>query len=476
MPISATTWRITRRWIHGSGRWRISTRVVAEAHRRGIRIVLDMVMNHTSDRHPWFEESRAGRDSPRRDWYLWRDRPNNWMASFGGSAWERDPRSGQYFLHLFTREQPDLNWRNPAVRRAQLDVFRFWLERGVDGFRLDVFNAYFKHADLPDDPRTLGLRGFDRLRHVYDIDQPEMLPLLRELRGLLDSYPERYAVGETYVSTPRKAASYCGDDLLHAAFSFDFTDGALVYPWSAEWIRERIDRREAVFGPDGPWPCTVMGNHDLPRTASRYCRGEDDTQARIAMTVLLTLRGTPFLYYGEEIGMRDIRLARRDILDPPGKRYWPLYKGRDGCRAPMQWDATENAGFSGAKPWLPAHPDCASRNAASQAADPDSLLALTRALIALRKRTPALVRGSCTTLSTPRGILAYLRSVPGQSVLVVLSFRGSSASLPLPPQVSADARVLFSTRGSRADAHGVELGAGGILLLGTERSGVDDPR
>jgi alpha-glucosidase len=225
-------------------------RLVAEAHQRGLRLVMDMVMNHTSDQHPWFQESRASRDNPKRDWYIWRHPaplrlppfspkiggvrgvPNNWQASFGGKAWEYDPHTNEYYLHLFTKEQPDVNWRNPQVRKAQLEAFHFWLERGVDGFRLDVFNAYFKHADLPDNPRKFGLRAFDRQRHIYDIDQPEMIPLLNELRALLDAYPERYAVGETYFASPQKTVKYCGPDRLHAAFSFDLTSKDLVYPWN----------------------------------------------------------------------------------------------------------------------------------------------------------------------------------------------------------------------------------------------------
>jgi alpha-glucosidase len=397
-------------------------RLVSAAHQRGIHIVMDMVMNHTSDQHPWFKESSSSRDNPKRDWYIWRDRPNNWQASFGGSTWEYDPPTGQYYLHLFTKEQPDINWRNPKVRKAQLDVFRFWLERGVDGFRLDVFNAFFKHPDLPDNPPKFGLRGFDRQRHPYDMDQPEMIPLLNELRALLDSYPERYSVGETYLASPQKVLSYCGTDKLHAAFSFDFTSTVLVYPWNPTWIGDRIARREAVVGPTAIWPTTVMSNHDLPRAAGRYKRGEDDTQAKFAMALLLTLRGTPFLYYGEEIGMRDIHVKRSEILDPAGKKYWPVYKGRDGCRAPMQWDGSAYAGFSRAKPWLPVHPDATRRNVAAQRADPASLLNFTRTLIALRRQTPALVRGDLELLSAPRGCLAYLRRTETQTVLVVLNF------------------------------------------------------
>ncbi len=419
-------------------------RLVAEAHRRGLRIILDMVMNHTSDQHPWFQESRASRANPKRDWYIWRDQPNNWQAAFGGRAWTFDPQTGQYYLHLFTPAQPDVNWRNPAVRQAQLDVFRFWLERGVDGFRLDVFNAYFKHPDLPDNPPKFGLRGFDRQRHLYDIDQPEMIPLLQELRALLDSYPERYAVGETYLPTLEKVVSYCGPDKLHAAFSFDFTSAALFYPWNPAWILKKIIARERVFEAAGVWPTTVLSNHDLPRAASRYCRGEDDAQARIAMALLLTLRGTPFLYYGEEIGMRDLPLKRREILDPPGQRYWPIYKGRDGCRGPMQWDDSPQAGFSRAQPWLKVHPDYPRRNVAAQEADPHSLLNFTRRLIALRREHPALRRGAFVPLSAPPGVLTYLRRSESQTVWVALNFTARPARLSAP---AGDWEILLASAG-----------------------------
>ena len=432
-------------------------RLLAEAHRRNIRVVLDLVLNHTSDQHPWFQESRSSRDNPRRDWYIWRppssggngrrrQLPNNWQASFGGSTWEYDPLTGEYYLHLFTREQPDVNWRNPQVRQAQLEVFRFWMERGVDGFRLDVFNAYFKHPDLPDNPPKFGLRGFDRQRHIHDLDQPEMMPFLNEMRLLLDSYPERYAVGETYFSTPAKTVSYCGPDKLHAAFSFDFTSTDLLYPWNPGWVLKQVLRREEAFNAAGIWPTTVMSNHDLPRAASRYARGEDDAQAFLAMALLLSLRGTPFLYYGEEIGMRDISLPRSEILDPPGRKYWPIYKGRDGCRAPMQWDDSAYAGFSTASPWLPVHPDHLQRNVASQQADPDSLFNFTRKLLALRKEYPALRSGDFAPLETPRGMLAYLRRAAGQTVLVAMNFSRQAKKYSLPAG-DGNWQVLLSTAG-----------------------------
>ncbi len=458
-------------------------RLVAECHRRGLRVVLDMVMNHTSDQHAWFRESRASRGAARRDWYMWADRPNNWKAVFGGSAWKRDPATGQYYLHLFAPGQPDVNWRNPSARAAQLDVFRFWLERGVDGFRLDVFNAYFKDAALRDNPRKPGLRAFERQRHVHDIDQPEMAPLLAELRALLDSYPDRYAVGETFMGTPAKAASYCGEHALHTAFSFDFTSSDVSFPWDPSWIARRVSAREEVFRAAGIWPTTVMSNHDLPRAAGRYGRGEDDTAAKTAMALLLTLRGTPFIYYGEEIGMRDIRLRRSEILDPPGRKYWPVYRGRDGCRSPMQWDATTGAGFSAgepagrpagrlsggpaaAAPWLPVHPDYRGRNVAAQSRDPGSMLSFTRALISLRRATPALVRGEYRPVPSPRGTLAYLRAVSGQAVLVAMNFERRSASVPLGHLGGSVQEVLLSSLAgpSRVSQSGVELRPGEVLL------------
>lgn len=423
--------------------------LVAQAHRRNLRVVLDMVMNHTSDQHPWFIESRSSRDNPKRDWYIWKEPSpsqgegrvrvgggrrgvNNWQAAFGGSAWEFDPATGQYYLHSFLKEQPDVNWRNPEVRQAQLDVFRFWLERGVDGFRLDVFNAYFKDAQFRNNPPKFGLRGFDRQQHLHDLDQPEMVPFLQELRTLLDTYPERYAVGETYLATPEKITKYAGDDRLHAAFSFDFTSHDLVYPWNSRFVMEKITLRDKTFDAAGIWPTTVMSNHDLPRAASRYARGKHDHQPLIAMTLLLTLRGTPFMYYGEEIGMRDISLKRSEILDPPGKKYWPVYKGRDGCRSPMQWSDAPFAGFSSASSWLPVHPNYADRNVAAQQENPNSLFNFTKRLIALRREYAALRLGTFRILfCVDTGVLAFERQLGDQRILVYVNFTGGTRAASL---------------------------------------------
>jgi alpha-glucosidase len=458
--------------------------LLEQAHRRGIRLVLDMVLNHTSDLHPWFAESRASRDNPKRDWYIWRDpapdgrEPNNWQASFGGSAWEFDPQTGQYYLHSFLKQQPDVNWRNPELRQALLDVFRFWLERGVDGFRLDVFNAYFKDALFRNNPPRFGLRAFDRQKHIYDMDQPEMAGLLQELRALLDSYPNRYAVGETYLRTPEKTVSYVGSDRLHAAFSFDFFGPDQLYLWTPGWLLEQINQRERVFEAAGAWPTTVLSNHDVPRAASRYASRaswlrEQDPQSRIAMTLLLTLRGTPFMYYGEEIGMRDVSLSRSEIMDPPGKKYWPIYKGRDGCRSPMQWDDSPFAGFSSAKPWIKLHPNYPQRNVATQQADPNSLLNFTRRLIALRREYAALRSGTFKSLlPADAGVLAFERALPRpdqQRILVYLNFRGSARVAAYPADAgSQPPMVLLSSAGRKeltVTGQRIELEPYEVLLL-----------
>ncbi len=398
--------------------------LVSEAHERNIRIIMDLVLNHTSELHPWFLASRSSRDNPKRDWYLWRDPapggkpPNNWRSIFGGSGWEFDEKTGQYYFHMFAKEQPDVNWRNPEVRQAMLDVFRFWLDRGVDGFRLDVFNAYFKQAELHSNPWKLGIMPYDHQHHLYDIDQPEMLPLLSEIRQLLESYPERYAVGETFLASSKTAARYCGPDLLHATFDFLF----LKSRWKPRQFLKAIQEWDHNLSNDN-WPNYVLNNHDVKRSATRYGQGESDERLKVAAALLLSQRGTPFLYYGEEIGMRDIKLSRKEIRDPVGKYYWPFYAGRDGCRAPMQWTGGANAGFSEAQPWLPIHSDYTFRNVAAQRADPDSLYNFYRRLIALRKQYPALISGMMQPLTfEPRSVLAYLRQTSDQIVLVVLNF------------------------------------------------------
>ena len=422
--------------------------LVHEAHSRNIRIIMDLVLNHTSDKHPWFIQSRSSRDNPYRDWYIWHPGkpngklPNNWQSHFGGDGWEFDPQTGEYYFHMFTKDQPDLNWHNPEVRKAILDVFRFWLDKGVDGFRLDVFNAYFKDAALRNNPPAIGLRGFDRQKHIHDVDQPEMIPLLAEIRNLVDGYGDRYVVGETFLSSPAKAVQYTGNDRLHAAFNFTM----LAQPWNARKFSKAITDWEGLNQGEH-WPNHVLNNHDNPRTSTRYHFNGDDQLLKTTAVLMMTLRGTPFLYHGEEIGMRDIELSRDEIQDPPGKKYWPFYKGRDGCRSPMQWDDDIYSGFSDAKPWLPVHPGYVQRNVESQSKDPHSLLNLYKELIRLRRSQPVLQHGSFSSFpGMPGQVLAYLRELDGKRILILLNFQLKPVNCNLPGDIDLNnAKLLINS-------------------------------
>jgi alpha-glucosidase len=440
-------------------------RLIAEAHRRGIRVLLDLVYNHTSDQHPWFLDSRASRTSPHRDWYIWRDArpggdpPNNWQSVFGGKAWTWDAATRQYYYHMFLREQPDLNWHNPQVRRALMDSTRFWLERGVDGFRLDVFNAWYEDAGYPDNPAKLGLRGFDRQRHIYDVNQTEMHSALAEFRTLLDSYPERASVGEPFGSDPLSAASYCSNRGLHMVFNFEFSGRH----WDPQAFCASIEGTERHMGSEA-WPCYVLSNHDMSRHVSRYGGRHPAEVARVAAALLLTQRGTPFLYYGEEIGLPDVPLRRDQLVDPPGHKYWPFYKGRDPNRGPMHWDAGPNAGFTTGEPWLPLRSDFPQLNAATQRRDPRSVWSFYRDLLRLRRETPALRRGAFERLSqTSHHGLAYLRSTPEQQVLVALNFRGDPVRLefqrPVNPSGWSPVLAAHPDRAKDLSASGIALGA-----------------
>jgi alpha-glucosidase len=454
-------------------------RLVGDAHRRGIAIILDLVLNHTSDRHAWFEDSRSSRTSEHADWYLWRDPagwrrgkpipPNNWQSLFGGGGWEWEPRREQFYMHIFLAEQPDLNWREPAVRTAQLEMIKGWLARGVDGFRLDVFNAFFKDPTFASNPprvpppRGLArLRGWNRQLHVNDKDQPELDDFLREFRAIVDEVPGRMTVGELFDGPPEVAARHAA--ARHLVFEFRL----LEQPWKADALAAAIDEREAAFGPSR-WPAVVLSNHDQPRQASRFAQGpERDAVAKAAAVLLLTLRGTPFLYYGEEIGLGDIKVPRNEIVDPPARRYWPfsqLWWNRDQCRAPMPWTDGPNGGFTTGTPWLRMAPDMATRNVASQAADPDSVLSAYRQLIAVRGTLIALQTGSFRWVVRARdGVLAYRRDAPGEAVLVAINFNAAPTVVALEDPASAALtwRTAYSTAGEdRAPLDGANLDLAG---------------
>lgn len=431
-------------------------RLLAETHRRGLKLLLDLVPNHTSELHPWFLESRRFRHSPKRDWYVWRDPapgggpPNNWLSVFGGPAWTLDPGTGQYYLHQFLREQPDLNYRNPAVLEAMLGVMRFWLDRGVDGFRVDVINRIVEDAlfrDEPPDPNWDGVDPFYSLAHIHTGNQPETHEVLRQMRVLVDRYPDRVMVGEVYATLEEVVTYYGGEgDECHFPFNFQL----ITMRWDPPTLRRAIAAYEDCL-PDDAWPSWVLGNHDRRRVASRM----GNAQARVANMLLLTLRGTPTTYYGEEIGMEDVPIPPEFVQDPPAFLQPEIAHliGRDPVRTPMQWDDGPNAGFAppGAVPWLPLAGDYRRRNVAAQEADPRSMLALYRALAHLRRREPALNSGIYHALETGQpDMIAYLRAEPGaDSFLVVLNLVGGSHLLEL-SGVGSEAEVTVSTGMNRA--------------------------
>jgi alpha-glucosidase len=419
-------------------------RLVAEAHRRGIRIMLDLVMNHTSSAHRWFEESRRDPAGPYGDWYLWRDgvkdrfgrvqKPNNWTSFFGGSAWTWDEVRGQFYMHTFLPEQPDVNWRNPAVREAMLTMVRGWLERGVDGFRLDVFNAFFKDEQLLSNPRRYrGRRPYDRQVHLYDKDRPELADFLTEFRALVDSFPERMTVGELFSGDPALAPKLSAP--RHLVFDFEL----IRQHWDAEGFADASQKHEERF--TDAWPTIVLSNHDQSRQASRLAPGADaetsDEIARAAAVLSLTMRGTPFLYYGEEIGARDVPVPWSEIIDPPAKRGGRLVRrlvpwwNRDQARSPMPWGGGgANGGFSKAKPWLRVAPDVETRNVAIQDADPRSVLSTYRTLVWLRRRYPALQIGRYRRLQgTSRDLYAFERATADQSIIVAVNFGEKETAL-----------------------------------------------
>ncbi len=433
-------------------------RLVAESHRRGIRVMLDLVMNHSSSAHRWFEESRRDPSGPFGDFYLWRDAkpgrlgrrgfPNNWQSFFGGSAWTWDETRGQFYMHTFLPEQPDLNWRNPAVREAMLTMVRGWLDRGVDGFRLDVFNAFFKDADLLSNPRRMrGRRPYDRQVHLYDKDQPELLDFLVEFRALVDSYPERMTVGELFSSDPMGAVRLSAP--RHMVFDWNL----IRQPWRAPGFAKASDKHEQMFGADG-WPTIVLSNHDQPRQASRLAPDADpetsDAVARAAAVLILTLRGTPFIYYGEEIGARDVPVPWDEIIDPPARRGGRLVRrlvpwwNRDQARSPMPWGGGPNGGFSAAQPWIRMASDADTRTVAAQDGDPSSVLNTYRSVMWLRRQHPALQVGTYRQLpGKSDDVFAFERASDGETLIVAVNFSSTAQTFRI--RTAKRWKSLFAT-------------------------------
>ena len=408
-------------------------RLLEEAHSRGLKVILDYVPNHSSHEHPWFVESRSSRDNPKRDWYVWRDAledgspPNNWLAHFGGRAWTWDEATEQYYLHSFLPEQPDLNWRNAEVRNAMLDVLRFWLGKGVDGFRVDVIYAVMKDPEMRDNPPNPewkeGDHPFRRLIPSYSLDHPDIHEVVAEMRAVFDEYDERVMIGEVYLPIDRLVRYYGDEDKRGCHLPFNFQ--LVTKPWHAETLAASINRYEAAL-PGFGWPNWVLGNHDRDRIATRAGR----PQARVAAMLILTLRGTPTLYQGDEIWMENVDIPPDRIVDPPGVN---IGQGRDPERTPMQWSAGPNAGFTTAsQAWLPVAPDYQQYNVEVERDDRQSMLSLHRRLITLRQSEDALMIGSYRPVPVEGDLLVYIREHEGRRFLVALNFSSEDAEVDLP--------------------------------------------
>jgi len=404
--------------------------LIADAHHLGLKVILDLVPNHTSSDHPWFLESRATRDNPKRDWYLWRDAkpdgapPNNWLSAFGGSAWTWDETTQQFYYHAFLAEQPDLNWRNPEVRAALYSVMRFWLDRGVDGFRIDVLWHLIKDAALRDNPvnpeYTPALVPYEALLPVYSTDQPEVHEVVAEMRAVTDHYDDRVLIGEVYLPL-RQLMAYYGQGGTGAHLPFNFQ--LVTLPWNARVIAAAISEYEGAL-PSDAWPNWVLGNHDRPRIATRV----GAAQARVAAILLLTLRGTPTLYYGDELGLPDSEIAPEQMADPQGKN---VGVSRDPQRAPMLWNSGPHAGFSAAEPWLPLARDFERLSVEAEKSDPSSMLALHRRLLLLRRSEPALREGTYVPIACVGEVLAYRRELAQSRWLIVLNLDSEPADFVL---------------------------------------------
>jgi alpha-glucosidase len=428
-------------------------KLIQEAHSRGLKLILDFVPNHTSDQHPWFLESRSSRENPRRDWYFWHDPspsggpPNNWLSNFGGSGWEFDTITNQYYYHAFLKEQPDLNWRNPEVRQVMFDCLRFWLDRGVDGFRVDVLWLLIKDDQFRDNLPNPAWRpdqpGIDRLLQRYSADRPEIHALVSEMRDVLDCYQDRVLIDEIYLPLKRLMTYYGKDRKAGAQLPFNFQ--LLSAAWNAREIARIVEDYEAAL-PDGCWPNWVLGNHDQKRIASRVGL----SAAPLAAMLLLTLRGTPTLYYGDELGLEDVTIPSSRVQDPWAKNEPGLGFGRDPQRTPMPWNGSPNAAFSGGTPWLPLNADYTTRNVTALQADPRSILYFYRRMIALRRENLALSIGRFISRGASNDVYCFERSEGNARVMVALNFVNDTRLIPFSPYFPS-ARVMLSTCLDRAD-------------------------
>ena len=457
--------------------------LIDDAHRLGLKVMIDLVISHTSDQHPWFAESRSSRDNARADWYVWADAkadgtaPNNWLSIFGGPAWEWDTNRRQYYLHNFLASQPDLNFHNPRMRTALLDVTRFWLELGVDGFRLDTINFYFHSQSLKDNPalpqsaRNASIapevNPYNFQDHLYDKSQPENLDFLRDFRAVLDQFPAAAAVGE--VGDAQRGleivAQYTsGSDKVHMCYSFDFLSAERP---TANSVRSIISKfMEAA--PDG-WACWAFSNHDVERHASRWGVGAEDHVRflKLMAALLMCLRGSICIYQGEELGLPEAEVAFEDLQDPYGIRFWPKFKGRDGCRTPIVWSSNlPNGGFSGAKPWLPVPAAHLAVAVNAQSGDETSVYEFYRSFLRLRRREPALLKGEMKFVEAPGDVVAFERIHKGERQLCVFNLGADAASIAAPAGAK---RIEIAGIGGKFDGKKISLNAweGAILRLPT---------
>ncbi|GAB3813594.1 alpha-amylase family glycosyl hydrolase [Pontibacter rugosus] len=396
--------------------------LLEEVHKRDMKLILDLVPNHTSNEHPWFLESRSSRDNPKRDWYIWQDpaedgkEPNNWLSVFGGSAWEWDEKTQQYYYHAFLKEQPDLNWRNPEVQEAMFNIMRFWLDKGIDGFRVDVMWHMIKDKQLRNNPENTDYKThqatYEQLIPAYSTDQPEVHKVVAKMRAVMDEYEERVMIGEIYLPID-KLVTYYGKESKEAHLPFNFM--LVTSDWEARSLGSHIDEYEGAIPEDG-WPNWVIGNHDQPRITSRLGL----SQAKVAAMLLLTLKGTPTLYYGDELGMRDVPIPPDEVQDPQGLNMPDKDLSRDPARTPMQWDKSENAGFTEAKPWLRLPYDYKRVNVEVQQQEPYSMLSFYKRLIQLRQQEPLHI-GDYAPVHAHASLLSFTRKYENKEFLVLLN-------------------------------------------------------
>ncbi|MGA2353932.1 MAG: alpha-glucosidase [Terriglobales bacterium] len=447
--------------------------MVADGKKHDVRIIMDFVPNHTSDQHRWFLDSKSSRTSAHRDWYIWRDGkapgqpPNNWVSLFGGSAWKFDPTTDQYYYHFFYAQQPDLNWRNPAVETAMLDTMRWWYKHGVAGFRLDAVDTLFEDPALRDNVVLPGVnaQGDPNMQNKYNTNFPEVHTELQKMRKVADE-SGAVLIGETWTSTAAELDRYYGENGNELQMPMDFMF-MMVDKLSPAEYRRQIAAVESAHG----WPVFVINNHDRVRSYNRYGDGKHNDQiAKLMAAFYLTLRGTPIMYYGEEIGMRNNDPKRReDVKDPIGRTGWPKEKGRDGERTPMQWNTEPNAGFSKVKPWLPVPPSYRTHNVETESKDPNSILNLYKKVLALRHSSDALLDGSYTALNGDDDhVMSYLRSYKGKSVLVALNMSATrqKATFDLSNQGfrGASLKALISSPGASIGGNQVTLEPYGLMI------------